>query len=70
VLRKDGVFALDDKAGGGPVPIDRGLVGANGSSKIVSVCARRVFIVGRGESTHCQLCLRGDYADQFRRRSG
>jgi hypothetical protein len=52
VPRKEGVFAFEDAAGGGPVPMDRGLVGANGSSKIVSVWARRVFIVGRGESRH------------------
>ena len=32
-------------------PEDRGDVGAKGSSKIVSVCVRLVFIDGGGEST-------------------
>jgi hypothetical protein len=30
--------------------IERGEVGAKGSSKMVSLCARRVFIAGSGES--------------------
>ena len=47
------MFAVEDDAGGGPP--ERGDVGAKGSSKIVSVCARRVLICGTEESTsHCQ----------------
>ena len=44
-----GLFAEADNAGGGPP--ERGEVGAKGSSKIVSVCARRVFIGAKEEST-------------------
>ena len=40
----------DEAAGGGPA--ERGEVGANGSSKIVSVWARRVLIWGTVESTN------------------
>ena len=50
------MFAIDEDAGGGPP--ERGDVGAKGSSKIVSVCARRTLICGTVESTsHCQHCL-------------
>jgi len=44
-----GLFAEEEDAGGGPP--ERGDVGAKGSSKIVSVCARRVFIGAKEEST-------------------
>jgi hypothetical protein len=43
-----GMFAEEEDAGGGPP--ERGEVGAKGSSKIVSVCARRVFIGAKEES--------------------
>ena len=43
------MFEVEEDAGGGPA--ERGEVGAKGSSKIVSVCARRTFICGTAEST-------------------
>ncbi len=60
---------MDDDAGGGPwdVPIERGEVGAKGSSKIVSVCARRVLIVGNEWSDKVSMCVRiglEEYVDQ------